>query len=94
MLKPLAFAAMALSMATLPASADISERFGRATKIKVGKPTAMPPEGFQGQWWTSPDNCEYSRSGRPGEIVWFLIINRAHSKCEPMIVQRGFKDAY
>jgi len=94
MLKYAALAAAALSMSTLPAAADLSERFGRTSKIKASKPAYMPPNGYQGQWWTSPDNCEYSRSGRPGEIVWYLIINTSHAKCQPYIVQRGFKDAY
>ncbi|MDU8926064.1 hypothetical protein RXV86_01565 [Alisedimentitalea sp. MJ-SS2] len=35
-------------------------------------PTVMPPANFQGQWWTNPVGCSYSRAGRPGEIVWFL----------------------
>lgn len=78
------------------ASADLSEKFGRASQIKVGKAEAsmMPPEGYSSQWWTAPNGCEYSRAGRPGEVVWYLIVNSAHRGCMPYLVQRGFRDAY
>lgn len=56
--------------------------------------TIMPPDGYQGQWWTHPKGCDYSRAGRPGEIVWFLIVNTARPGCPTHIVQRGFSDAY
>ncbi|MFK7752052.1 MAG: hypothetical protein AB8B51_05840 [Sedimentitalea sp.] len=94
MFKSAAVALAALTLSVAPAAADLSERFGKASKMRASAPTAMPPSGYQGQWWTSPNNCEYSRSGRPGEVVWYLIINKAHRNCQPYIVQRGFKDAY
>ena len=56
--------------------------------------TVMPPDGYSAQWWTHPKGCEYSRAGRPGEIVWFLIINTVKPGCPTHIVQRGFSDAY
>ena len=91
--------AAALALATLsatPALADISKKFGRASVDTVRGTNAdlLPPSGYKSQWWVAPNNCEYSRSGRPGEVVWFLIINNAHSKCDRYLVQRGFKDAY
>ncbi len=56
--------------------------------------TVMPPDGYGAQWWTHPKGCDYSRAGRPGEIVWFLIVNTARPGCPTHIVQRGFSDAY
>lgn len=46
---------------------------------------AKPPASFQGQWWTHPLGCEYSRAGRPGETMWFLIINTAKKGCPTYI---------
>ncbi len=56
--------------------------------------TVMPPEGYSARWWTHPKGCEYSRAGRPGENVWFLIIDTVKPGCPAHIVQRGFSDAY
>ncbi len=46
---------------------------------------AAPPMDHQGQWWTNPLGCEYSRAGRPGETMWFLIINTAKPGCATYI---------
>lgn len=42
---------------------------------------SKPPTSFEGQWWTHPSGCEYSGAGRPGETVWFLIVNTARKGC-------------
>ncbi|MEP1586969.1 MAG: hypothetical protein ABJR46_14725 [Tateyamaria sp.] len=47
--------------------------------------TAKPPVSFKGQWWTHPLGCEYSRAGRPGETMWFLIVNTAKKGCPSYI---------
>ena len=96
MLKKFAVVAGVFALTAGAASADLSEKFGRASKIKVGKAPAsmMPPDGYSAQWWTAPNGCEYSRAGRPGETVWYLIVNSAHRGCMPYLVQRGFRDAY
>jgi len=54
----------------------------------------MPPSNYAGQTWRTPNNCDYSRAGRPGEVVWYLISNTAHKGCEIMIVQKSFGDVY
>lgn len=54
----------------------------------------MPSDRYDGQWWTHPKGCDYSRAGRPGETVWYLIINTVRPGCPTYIVQRGFSDAY
>ncbi|MCR8825911.1 hypothetical protein [Pseudosulfitobacter koreensis] len=46
---------------------------------------AAPPVDHQGQWWTNPLGCDYSRAGRPGETMWFLIINTAKPGCATYI---------
>lgn len=57
--------------------------------------TPMPPAGHTAQWWTHPLGCEYSRAGRPGETVWFLIINTRRPGCPGYIVQSSpYNDVY
>ncbi|SFO00991.1 hypothetical protein SAMN04487859_11331 [Roseovarius lutimaris] len=87
-------AAAALVALSGVAQADVSRKVGRATKIQSGNSSVMPAEGYSSQWWTHPIGCEYSRAGRPGEIVWYLIINTARPGCPTYIVQRGFSDVY
>lgn len=96
MLKTIAAAVTVAALAAMPAAADISKKHGRASKnhMKQGKSQMLPPAGYSGQWWTAPNNCEYSRAGRPGEVVWYLIINTAHRGCAPYLVQKGRADAY
>jgi len=51
----------------------------------------MPPDGYSSQWWVHPSGCEYSRAGRPGEIVWYVIINSIGKRnCPGMIVQKAY----
>lgn len=87
------FTAFTLGLTSV-AQADVSKTIGRATKIKVGKSSVMPPVSHQGQWWTHPSGCEYSRTGRPGEIVWYLIINTARPGCPAYISVTGRGDVY
>ncbi|MBW4710521.1 hypothetical protein KX928_22260 [Roseobacter sp. YSTF-M11] len=76
----------------LPASAG-RDRSGTTNLTLVEYSSAvLPPANYRGQWWTSPDNCQYSRAGRPGETVWYLIVNTAHSKCEARLIQRAYSD--
>ncbi|WP_299627326.1 hypothetical protein [uncultured Tateyamaria sp.] len=55
---------------------------------------AKPPLSHQGQWWTHPSGCEYSRAGRPGETVWFLIINTARPGCPSYIATETWGGIY
>lgn len=90
-------AVTALSLLTAPpAIADLSKLFGRASakQVRQTSPALLPPPGYTDQWWTAPNNCEYSRAGRPGETVWYLIINTAHRGCDAYLVEHGFADAY
>jgi hypothetical protein len=52
----------------------------------------LPPANSTIQWWVSPDGCHYSRAGRPGETVWYLIANDAQQHCRTRIIQRVFDD--
>ena len=56
--------------------------------------TAKPPVHFQGQWWTHPLGCEYSRAGRPGETMWFLIVNTAKKGCPSYIAGKTWGKIY
>ncbi|WP_299848334.1 hypothetical protein [uncultured Roseovarius sp.] len=90
MKKTIFAAALALITCTGTALAD-----GKSSALKIVRDTTvMPPDTYDGQWWTHPKGCEYSRAGRPGEIVWYLIINTVQPGCPNYIVQRGFNDAY
>jgi len=67
---------------------------GHTTAIMGGSSRIMPPDGHPGRWWTHPAGCEYSRTGRPGEVVWYLIINTARPECPTYIATRGRRDVY
>ncbi|MEM8776048.1 MAG: hypothetical protein AAGF53_13500 [Pseudomonadota bacterium] len=56
---------------------------------------AEPPKNYKGQWWTNAQGCEYSRAGRPGETVWYIIVNTAKSSCPRYIVSHSpYNDIY
>lgn len=82
-----ALALIAFSGTALADSSDTTVKIVRDNRI-------MPPDGRSAQWWTHPLGCEYSRAGRPGETVWYLIINTVRPGCPNLIVERGFSDAY
>lgn len=52
----------------------------------------MPPASHSSQWWTNASGCEYSRTGRPGEVVWFLTGVKAGVSCPEFIVQNSGYD--
>ncbi len=91
-MKPFNFVAAAL--AALACTDPALATGGKETVEIVRHDTVMPPEGYDAQWWTHPKGCAYSRAGRPGEIVWFLIVNTVKPGCPTHIVQHGFSDAY
>ncbi len=66
--------------------------FGDVTPADAS--VAKPPANFQGQWWTHPSGCEYSRAGRPGETIWFLIVNTAKPGCPTYIATRTWGNIY
>ena len=92
MLKILISAATVLGLTSLTATADIYAQVNKASGMKYGSSSMLPPPGYTGQWWTAPNKCEYSRAGRPGEVVWYLIINTAHSGCETRLIGQAFSD--
>lgn len=92
MLKILICAASVLGMTTLSATADISGQNNKTGDMQYGTSDMLPPQGYTAQWWTAPNKCEYSRAGRPGEVVWYLIINTAHSGCEVRLIQQAYSD--
>lgn len=94
MIRAFNFAAFVL-LASLGAAAkaDSFSRTGETAQLAPDAPI-MPPDGHAGQWWTHPIGCEYSRAGRPGETVWYLIVNTARPGCPTYIVRHGFGDVY
>lgn len=78
----------AFAAATLAALAT----FGLALPSAAANP--KPPANFQGQWWTHPKGCEYSRAGRPGEVMWFLIVNTARPGCPTYIAGKTWGNIY
>lgn len=80
--------AIALALAATPADA-----FG---KVKRAAPSA-PSDSYQGQWYTTPDGCSYSRAKAPGyATMWVLILNPHHigqpnagPHCVAMLQARG-----
>lgn len=86
--------AIAISMIGHAVPAQTAAPYGHTTAIKGGSGRVMPSADHQGQWWTHPKGCEYSRTGRPGETVWYLIINTARAGCPTYIATRGGADVY
>ena len=62
--------------------------------VAASASVAKPPLTHQGQWWTHPSGCEYSRAGRPGETVWFLIVNTARPGCPTYIATKTWGGVY
>lgn len=53
----------------------------------------IPPIGYEKQNWKSASGCEYSRAGRPGETVWYLIMNSLNGQsCDRIIVEYVLDD--
>jgi hypothetical protein len=90
--------ATALSLAALTGTTALAREGadygGYTTAIKNGTSRVMPPAEHVGQWWTHPSGCQYSRAGRPGEVVWYLIINTERPECPSYIAIRGGRDVY
>ena len=85
--------AMTFALATvlaLPAAAQSYQK--QAMQLIEYTSPMLPPATYKGQWWPSPENCQYSRAGRPGETVWYLIVNSAHAKCPKRLIQRAYSD--
>ncbi len=83
--------ALACAMA-LPAAAQNYQGGTGALKLIEYQSEMLPPASYKEQWWTSPQNCQYSRAGRPGETVWYLILNTAHAGCPKRLIQRAYSD--
>ena len=50
----------------------------------------LPPEGFQDRRWSHPNGCDYSLAGRPGERVWYVVLNTMGSKnCVRYFVEKA-----
>ena len=100
-----AFAAVALTAAALipvmagagglkmPPMGAMTSKVIEARSAKQA-PNVMPPSGFQGQWWTHPAGCQYSRAGRPGEVVWFLTSVPKGASCPEFIQQKATDHVY
>lgn len=80
--------ALALALVSTPADA-----FG----ISKRSAAAGPPASYQGQWYTTPDGCSYSRAKAPGYATqWVLILNPHHigqpmagRHCQPSLRASG-----
>lgn len=62
--------------------------------VAASASVAKPAPSHQGQWWTHPKGCQYSRAGRPGETVWFLIVNTARPGCPTYIATKTWGGVY
>lgn len=95
MFKSSVLGALALSLSfASTAQADLSADVA-ASLYLASDLNAAPPANHQGQWWTHPKGCEYSRAGRGGETVWYLIINTARRGCPKYIVTYSpYNDVY
>lgn len=72
-----AIAAMAL--ATAGAGMATTADAGSATTTAVPKTPSAVQNGPYGQWYTTQDNCTYSRTQAPGyPPQWYLVLNPHH----------------
>lgn len=72
LIKTIGLLTIAATMA-IGSSASAGKRNMGATSDAYNGP--LPPEGFEGRRWSHPNGCDYSLAGRPGERVWYVIIN-------------------
>ena len=50
---------------------------------------AAPPVHHTTQWWTSSAGCEYSRSGRPGGAVTWIVTKVPRGAVCPQYIGAG-----
>lgn len=84
--------AVAMSVGLVGAAAQaggiLSLENDRSTQpTRIGS-NVMPAAGFSGQRWVHPNGCQYSRAGRPGETVWYLVAT-GKKGCSAYIVQHS-----
>ena len=88
--KWLCMSAVVLSAGTATASEGgligLFLKTDRSTKPTNVGTNVMPPLGFEGRRWVHPNGCQYSRAGRPGELVWYLVATGAKG-CSAYFVQ-------
>ena len=84
--------ALVLTVALLLPVSSFAGQGNGAKRLVEYRSDLLPPASYKGQWWTSPQKCQYSRAGRPGETVWYLIVNTAHTKCPSRLIQRAYSD--
>ena len=82
--------ALGLVVAMLAGTSDAQNRI----MPKILKAGAEPPASHEGQWWTHPLGCEYSRAGLPGETVWYIIVNTDRKGCPRQIVIKSRSEVY
>ena len=87
----LGFAALIVSI--LSAAGTSAGRLNQGYIPRDIQRQQVPPPGYDSQWWIHPNGCEYSKAGRPGEIVWYLIINSVGTKrCVRYVVEMSYGD--
>jgi hypothetical protein len=70
---------------------SLSASIASAAMSNAEQSRITPPPGYTSQWWIHPNGCEYSRAGRPGEIVWYRILNSVgNKKCVLYVVQTPY----
>lgn len=79
-------ASLVMAFAATPA---FSEHRELGDPTLTAQQNMLPPIGYAAQRWAHPNGCQYTRAGRPGETVWYLIINsRGNKKCTGFVVEK------
>lgn len=82
----------AAAMATMAAHSVAADTTNPVILAQSGT-IDVPPADFAGKRWTAENGCQYSRAGRPGEAVWYLIINSSGGKeCRRVIASKVYDD--
>lgn len=56
-----------------------------ASTASFAEAQVRPSAGYQGQWYTTPDGCSYSRTQAPGYAVSWVLIQNPHHINQPNV---------
>lgn len=79
-----------LATATLSSPAEAKNRYMGGMEMSE-QHNQLPPVGYAASRWLHPNGCKYTRAGRPGETVWYLIINSVEGRdCVRFVVETAY----
>lgn len=74
-MKPFVTLALIAASITAPLSSAVAGVLNLGTVEKTSYTGPLPPLDYAGRRWSHPNGCDYSLAGRPGERVWYVVLN-------------------